>query len=111
MARELHERGAKVVGVSDVHGALVDPAGIDVPGLVAHVGAGAVGGRGRADGDAITNEELLELDCDVLVPAALGEVITDANADAIRAGVMLEAANYPVTPERRQDPPRPRRRR
>ncbi len=46
----------------------------------------------------ITNEELLELDCDVLVPAALGEVITDANADAIRARVVVEAANYPVTP-------------
>jgi glutamate dehydrogenase (NAD(P)+) len=97
VARELHERGAKVVGVSDVHGALVDPAGIDIRGLVAHVGSGATiptaGG-----GDAITNEELLELDCDVLVPAALGEVITDANADRIRAHVVLEAANYPVTP-------------
>ena len=51
-----------------------------------------------ARGDVVTNEELLELDCDVLVPAALGEVITDANAEAIRARVILEAANYPVTP-------------
>jgi glutamate dehydrogenase (NAD(P)+) len=97
MARELHERGATVVGVSDVHGALVDPAGVDVPALVALVGTG----RSVVDsdrGDVVTNQELLELDCDVLVPAALGEVITDANADAIRAQVIVEAANYPVTP-------------
>jgi glutamate dehydrogenase (NAD(P)+) len=97
LGRELHERGARVVGVSDVHGALVDPDGIDVPGLIAHIGTGAtVDTAGR--GDAISNAELLELDCDVLVPAALGEVITDANADRIRASVVLEAANYPVTP-------------
>jgi glutamate dehydrogenase (NAD(P)+) len=97
MARELHERGATVVGVSDVHGALIDPAGVDVPALVALVGTG----RSVVDsdrGDVVTNQELLELDCDVLVPAALGEVITDANADAIRAQVIVEAANYPVTP-------------
>jgi glutamate dehydrogenase (NAD(P)+) len=96
MARELHGRGAKVVGVSDVHGALVDPAGIDVPGLVAHLGTGA--SLASSGGESLTNEELLELDCDVLAPAALGQVITDANADRIRASVVLEAANYPVTP-------------
>jgi glutamate dehydrogenase (NAD(P)+) len=97
MARELHARGATVVGVSDVRGALVEPAGVDVPALVALVGAG----RSVVDsdrGDVVTNQELLELECDVLVPAALGEVITDANADAIRAQVVVEAANYPVTP-------------
>ncbi|MDP1820990.1 MAG: Glu/Leu/Phe/Val dehydrogenase dimerization domain-containing protein [Acidimicrobiales bacterium] len=97
VARELHARGVPVVAVSDVGGALVQPAGLDVPALVAHVGSGGsittAGG-----GDVITNEELLELDCDVLVPAALGEVITEANAARVRAGVVLEAANYPVTP-------------
>ncbi len=97
VARELHDRGVRIVGVSDVKGALVDPDGIDVPGLVALVGSGhSVVDADR--GDVVTNEELLELDCDVLVPAALGEVITDANAEAIHARVVLEAANYPVTP-------------
>ena len=97
VARSLHERGAKVIAVSDVRGALVDPAGVDVPGLVALVGSGrSVIEAGR--GDVITNEELLSLDCDVLVPAALGEVITGANAADLRAKVVLEAANYPVTP-------------
>jgi glutamate dehydrogenase (NAD(P)+) len=97
MARELHERGATIVAVSDVRGALVDPDGVDVPALVALVGAGgSVVEAGR--GDVVTNQELIELDCDVLVPAALGEVITDANAHAVHATVVVEAANYPVTP-------------
>jgi glutamate dehydrogenase (NAD(P)+) len=96
-ARELHERGATVVAVSDVHGAVVDPAGLDVPALVTLVSSG----RSVIDadrGDIIGNETLLELDCDVLIPAALGEVITDANADRIHAPLVVEAANYPVTP-------------
>ncbi len=97
MAQELHERGAKVVAISDVTSAYVCPTGIDVPAVVAHVRGGAPLATAGA-GDAITNEELIQLDCDVFAPAALGEVITDANADRVRAHVVLEAANYPVTP-------------
>ena len=97
MARELHERGAKVIAVSDVHGALVNESGIDIPALVAYLATGATV-PSATGGEVITNEELLEVDCDVLAPAALGEVITDANADRIQASVVLEAANYPVTP-------------
>ncbi len=97
MARELHERGVKVIAVSDVGGAVVDEAGIDVPGMVALAGSGqSVIEAGS--GDIISNEALLELDCDVLVPAALGEVITDANADRVSAKLVVEAANHPVTP-------------
>jgi glutamate dehydrogenase (NAD(P)+) len=97
MAQELHTRGGIVVGISDVASAYVAPAGIDIPAVVAHVrGGGPLATAGA--GDAITNEELLELDCDVLAPAALGEVITDENADRVRAQVVLEAANHPVTP-------------
>jgi glutamate dehydrogenase (NAD(P)+) len=59
-------------------------------------GGGSVIEAGR--GEVVTNQELLELDCDVLVPAALGQVITDANAGAVRARVVVEAANHPVTP-------------
>jgi glutamate dehydrogenase (NAD(P)+) len=97
MAQELHERGAKVIAISDVASAYVCATGIDVPSVVAHVRSGGPLATAGA-GDAITNAELLELECDVLAPAALGEVITDANADRIRAQVVLEAANYPVTP-------------
>jgi glutamate dehydrogenase (NAD(P)+) len=51
------------------------------------------------DGEHISNEELLELDCDVLIPAALGEVVNDGNAEKIRARIIVEAANNPTTPE------------
>ncbi|HJR25657.1 MAG TPA: Glu/Leu/Phe/Val dehydrogenase dimerization domain-containing protein [Acidimicrobiales bacterium] len=97
VARELHDRGTKVVAVSDVRGAVVDTDGLDVPGLVALVGEGrSVTEAGR--GDVVTNEELLALECDILVPAALGEVITEDNADHVKARIVVEAANYPVTP-------------
>jgi glutamate dehydrogenase (NAD(P)+) len=96
-ARELTARGATVVAVSDVSGGIHDPAGVDVAGLVALVGEGK-GVAAAHRGDPITNAELLALDVDVLIPAALGEVITEANAGAVRAEVVLEAANYPVTP-------------
>jgi glutamate dehydrogenase (NAD(P)+) len=98
MARALQERGAKVVAVSDVNGAIVATDGIDVAGMVALVGSGGSVTE-AAHGEVITNEELLALDCDVLVPAALGEVLTGANAGEVRAKVVLEAANYPVTPD------------
>jgi glutamate dehydrogenase (NAD(P)+) len=97
-ARELHERGVKVVAVSDVSGALYDPTGLDCDGLLGWTMAN----RHLADVegcDKITNEELLELDVDVLIPAALGEVIHAGNAEAIRAGIIVEAANHPTTPE------------
>ncbi|MEX2294206.1 MAG: Glu/Leu/Phe/Val dehydrogenase dimerization domain-containing protein [Acidimicrobiales bacterium] len=97
LARELHDRGVKVVAVSDVRGAIVDPDGVDVPGLVALVGTGASVVDAKR-GDVTTNQALLELDCDVLVPAALGEVITEANAASIQAPLILEAANHPITP-------------
>jgi glutamate dehydrogenase (NAD(P)+) len=97
MARELHERGVRVTAVGDVHGAIVNPAGLDVPGLVELVGTGgSIVESGQ--GDVITNEALMEVDCDVLVPAALGEVITDSNAERVRAPLIVEAANHPVTP-------------
>lgn len=96
-ARTLRERGATVVAVSDVTGAVVRPEGLDVDALLAHVGSGGTLAD-APEGDRIGNEALLELECDVLVPAALGEVITSANAHQVRAGLVVEAANYPVTP-------------
>ena len=95
--RFLHERGGRVVAVGDARGAIRSPEGLDVPGLVAHVGkTGRV--TGFAGTDASTNEQLLVEDVDVLVPAALGGVITEANAKDVRARLVLEAANAPTTP-------------
>ncbi|HXH84972.1 MAG TPA: Glu/Leu/Phe/Val dehydrogenase dimerization domain-containing protein [Candidatus Tectomicrobia bacterium] len=95
--RFLHERGGRVVAVADVKGGVHAPDGLDIPKLVEHARAtGSVAGfRGV---DAITNEALLALDVDVLVPAALGGVVTEANARDVRARIVLEAANAPTTP-------------
>ena len=97
-ARELHERGIKVVAVSDVSGARYNAKGLDVDRLVGW----ATARRPLADleeGDQLSNEELIELECDVLIPAALGEVINRENADRVRAKMVVEAANHPTTPE------------
>jgi glutamate dehydrogenase (NAD(P)+) len=97
-AMTLAERGAKVVAVSDVRGGVARASGLDIPVLAALVRAG--GSVVDAPGvDLISNEELLAIDCDVLIPAALGEVLHGDNADRVRASVVLEAANYPTTPE------------
>ncbi|GAB3417434.1 glutamate dehydrogenase GdhA2 [Haloparvum alkalitolerans] len=108
-ARLLDDAGARIVATSDVTGAVYDPDGLDVPTLGAHVDAGGtieeytagdlrVEDRTQWDeGDAIANEDLLTLDVDVLIPAAVEGVLTEANADAVRADAIVEAANGPTT--------------
>ena len=97
-ARLFHKRGAKVVAVSDVQGGITNPNGLDVLALVAHLKrTGSV--IGFPDSDPMSNEEILETDCDILVPAALQGQITRANADKIRARMVVEGANGPTTPE------------
>jgi glutamate dehydrogenase (NAD(P)+) len=96
-ARFLAERGGTVVAVSDVRGGVHSPEGLDVPRLIEHQKAhGTV--VGFPGSDAITNDDLLLLPVDVLVPAALGGVITEKNVEDVRAGLVLEAANAPTTP-------------
>ncbi len=90
-------RGATVVAVSDMYGGVHQATGFDVDALIDCVSAsGSVADLGV--GDQITNEELLTIDCDVLIPAALGQVLTDANAGEVQASVVVEGANYPTTP-------------
>jgi glutamate dehydrogenase (NAD(P)+) len=97
LARLLHEEGAIVVAVSDSTSALYNPKGIDVPAATAYKGEhGTLGGL--RDAEAITNDELLELDVDVLAPCALEQVITEHNAARVRAPIVCEGANGPVTP-------------
>jgi glutamate dehydrogenase (NAD(P)+) len=90
--------GAKVLAVSDVFGALYNPAGLDIPSLVKHI-ADRRPVAEFAGGEAITNSELLLLPCDVLVPAAMENQITADNAPFIRAKMIVEGANGPVTSE------------
>jgi glutamate dehydrogenase (NAD(P)+) len=98
-AKFLHDAECLIVGVSDAGGGFHRAAGFDILELLRH--AHAHGGRleGFTGGDAITNAELLALDCDVLIPAALGGVITAANAAAVRAPIIVEGANAPTDPD------------
>ena len=97
LAQFLAEEGAKVVAVSDSTAGLYNPAGIDIPAALAHKQeTGTLGGLRGAD--AISNEELLVVDCDVLAPCALEQVITRENADKIKASIICEGANGPITP-------------
>ena len=96
-ARLAHEEGYRIVAVSDVKGGVHAPDGLAIELLDKHVTqAGTVVGFDGAE--AISNDALLELDVDVLIPAALGEVIDESNADDVRAAMIIEAANHPVTP-------------
>ena len=96
-ARLLQDAGAAVVAVSDSQGGIYRARGLDVKRVEEHKReAGQVGEFPGAD--AVSNEELLELDCDVLIPAALGNQITEANAGRIRARIVAEGANGPTTP-------------
>ena len=97
VARLAHAIGCRITAVSDVTGGVHRESGLDVPALIAHQReAGAV--SGFPGGDAMTNDELLELDCDFLAPAAVSSVLHAGNAHRVRASVVVEAANHPVTP-------------
>jgi glutamate dehydrogenase (NAD(P)+) len=101
VARLAADVGAVVVGIGDVHGAISGEAGIDPTALWAHTLAGGTipdFAQAHAGIDAITAEELLALDCDVLIPAALGGVLHSSNATHVKARVIVEAANAPTTP-------------
>jgi glutamate dehydrogenase (NAD(P)+) len=92
----LHDQGCLVVGAGDVGGAVYNPRGLSPVGLAAHnAEAGTV--AGYEGGNPISSEELLTLDCDVLVPAALEGVITEDNAGMVQARIVVEAANGPTT--------------
>ena len=93
--RFLGERGAKVVAVSDITGGVYCDTGISVGKTANHVARS--GGIAGCEGDAITNEELLALDVDILIPAAVEGVLTEKNADKVSARMIVEAANGPTT--------------
>jgi glutamate dehydrogenase (NAD(P)+) len=97
-ARFIHELGAKVIAVSDSRGGVFDGDGLDLALVTRHKQeTGSVVGAPRTR--PVSNEELLELDCDILIPAALEGVITERNASRVRARIVAEAANGPTTPE------------
>jgi glutamate dehydrogenase len=97
LAKFMHEAGARVIGISDVSGALYNEEGLDIPYLLDR--RDSFGNVTNLFQQTITNDQLLELDCDVLVPAAIENQITEHNAPNIKAKVVVEAANGPTTLE------------
>ncbi|HVM58414.1 MAG TPA: Glu/Leu/Phe/Val dehydrogenase, partial [Gaiellaceae bacterium] len=97
LAKFLHEEGAKVIAISDSTTAWHNPKGIDVPTAFAYKREHRTL-AGFKGAEEITNEELLLLDCDILAPCALEQVITERNADKVKAHIICEGANGPVTP-------------
>ena len=94
----LQDKGCKIIAASDSRGGIYNPKGFDARDVKRFKSeTGTVVGYPGAD--VITNEELLELECDVLVPSALEKVITGENADRIKAKIIAEGANGPTTPE------------
>ncbi len=97
LSKFMHDAGAKVVGISDAYGALYDPNGLDIDYLLDR--RDSFGTVTKLFTNTITNKELLELECDILVPAAIENQITAANAHNIKASIVVEAANGPTTLE------------
>ena len=98
LALILAEQGAKIIAVSDSTSGVHNPDGIDLAGAVDHKRANATF-EGFAGGETISNDDLLLVDCDVLAPCALEQVITVENAEQVKASIVAEGANGPVTPE------------
>jgi glutamate dehydrogenase (NAD(P)+) len=98
VARLIQELGCTVVGVSDATGAVINAGGLDVDALQAWA-AEHGGVAGYANADAATNGELLTMDCDILVPAALSNAITEDNVADVKARMVVEAANHPLSSE------------
>ena len=92
----LFDKGARILAVSDSLGAVLNPKGINPYEALKYKGGGSVAGMPQTS--SITAEELLELDCDILIPAALENQITEENASRVRARIVAEGANGPVTP-------------
>ncbi|MDN7243624.1 Glu/Leu/Phe/Val dehydrogenase [Planococcus sp. N028] len=97
LAKILYDAGAKIVGISDAYGALHDPDGLDIEYLLDR--RDSFGTVTTLFDNKITNKELFELDCDILVPAAISNQITADNAADIKASIIVEAANGPTTAE------------
>ncbi|MFE4242624.1 Glu/Leu/Phe/Val dehydrogenase [Peribacillus butanolivorans] len=97
LAKFMHNAGAVVIGISDANGALYDPKGLDIDYLIDR--RDSFGTVTNLFTNVITNQELLEKECDILVPAAISNQITAQNAHRIKASIVVEAANGPTTLE------------
>jgi glutamate dehydrogenase (NAD(P)+) len=98
-AKVAEENGATVVGISDAHGGIYNPNGLPIRDLAAKYSGREGGIREYKDAEQVSNRELLEMPCDVLIPAAISQQIDGENADRIKAKLIVEGANGPCTLE------------
>ncbi|HXH50694.1 MAG TPA: Glu/Leu/Phe/Val dehydrogenase [Terriglobia bacterium] len=96
-SRLMHEAGYKIIGVADIHGGIFNTSGLDIPQLLEYSKENKTL-EGFPESEHINSQEILEQDCDVLLPAATENVITSNNAGRIRARILVEGANSPTTP-------------
>jgi len=100
IAQILYEKGAKIVAVSDISGGLYDAGGLNIPELIDWRDQKyLLKDFDKWGYDFVSNEEILEIDCDVLIPSAIENQITESNADKIKCQIIMEGANGPTTPE------------
>ena len=92
----MHQEGYRVIGIGDITGALYNPQGLDVPGLLKYLKANKTV-EGYSEAEHMSNNELLEMECEILMPAATENVITSHNADRIKCRILAEGANGPTT--------------
>ena len=97
-AKLMYEQGYKVIAISDIHGAVYNPNGLDIPDVLQYLDK-TKSLEGYTEADHVQNDELLELECDVLTPCATENQITSHNADRIRCKILAEGANGPTTPK------------
>ena len=96
-AKFMHESEFKIVAVSDISGGYYNPAGLDIPGMLQHtMKFGSL--KGYSEAESVSNEQLMGLDVEMLVPSAIGNVIREDNVDNIKAKFIIEGANNPVHP-------------
>jgi glutamate dehydrogenase (NAD(P)+) len=98
-ARAFHHAGARIVAVSDVNGGVYNPRGLDIDAALDCKKRNKCFAKEEIDADEVTNAELLQLQCDILVPAAVENQITGLNAPNLRCRMVVEGANGPTTPE------------
>ncbi|MCA1638473.1 MAG: Glu/Leu/Phe/Val dehydrogenase, partial [Acidobacteria bacterium] len=94
----MHERGYKVIAISDVHGGIYNSKGLDIPNVLEYLQY-TKSLEGYKEADQLDNKELLEIECDVLAPCATENQITSENADRIKCKILAEGANGPTTPK------------
>ena len=98
VARIAYDMGFKIIAISDVSGGIYSKLGLNIPNVLKYISENK-SIKGFPGSENISNQEILELDCELLIPSAINNVINESNANNVKANMILEAANHPITPE------------